>query len=64
MKSEFICVKPKSISAKVEFEQLMNLLHSCKVQKRQDGKMLVSSISGNHRFWISEMNDIDWEIVK
>jgi hypothetical protein len=64
MKPEIIYVQPKSVCAKIDFEELMHFLHACKVEKRLDGRMLVSSISGNLDFWISEKDDCHWEIIK
>ena len=49
-KTEFICVKPKSKKAKNRFANLMNNLHSCRIEKREDGKMFLASISGNYFF--------------
>lgn len=63
-KTEFICVKPKSKKAKNRFANLMNNLHSCRIEKREDGKMFVASISGKYFFWIRECNDDHWDIVK
>ena len=63
-KTEFICVKPKSKKAKNRFANLMNNLHSCRIEKREDGKMFLASISGNYLFWMSECNDDHWDIVK
>ncbi len=63
-KTEFICVKPKSTKAKNRFANLMDGLHSCRIEKREDGKMFVASISGKYFFWMSESNDDHWDIVK
>jgi|TARA_R100000005_G_C4898601_1_gene141870 hypothetical protein len=63
VKAEFICVKPKSSKAKNRFANLMNGLHSCRVEKRQDGKMFLASISGNYFFWMSESSDDNWEVI-
>jgi len=41
----------------------MNGLHSCRVEKRQDGKMFLASISGNYFFWMSESSDDNWEVI-
>tara|TARA_Y100000385_G_C12871407_1_gene541683 strand:+ start:337 stop:543 length:207 start_codon:yes stop_codon:yes gene_type:complete len=63
-KTEFICVKPKSKKAKNRFANLMNGLHSCRIEKREDGKIFVASISGKYFFWMSESNDDHWDVVK
>ena len=64
MKSEFLCVKPKSSKAKNRFSNLMDKLHSCKVEQRKDGKVFLASISGRYHFWMSESADDHWEVVK
>ena len=63
MKTEIICVQPKSKKAKNRFANLMHNLHSCKVEKREDGKMFLASISGKYFFWMSESADDNWEVI-
>ena len=63
MKTEFICVQPKSKKAKNRFANLMHNLHSCKIEKREDGKMFLASISGKYFFWMSESADDHWEVI-
>jgi hypothetical protein len=63
-KIEFICVKPKSNKAKNRFSNEMNGLHSCRVEKREDGKVFLSSISNKYFFWMNETQDDHWDIVK
>jgi len=64
MKTEFICVQPKSSKAKNRFSNQMDRLHSCRVEKREDGKMFLASISGKYFFWMNEMVDDNWEIIR
>ncbi len=64
MKKEFICVNPKSLDAKERFFNSMNRLHSCRVDKREYGKIYLSSISGRYKFAISETCDDHWDVVK
>ena len=64
MKSEMLCVKPKSSQAKERFSKEMDLLHSCRVEKRQHGKLYLSSISGRYKFSMHESCDDHWEVVK
>jgi hypothetical protein len=64
LKTEFVCVQPQTSKAKNRFANEMNGLHSCRVEKRQDGKMFLASISGKYFFWMSESADDHWEIVK
>jgi len=62
-KTEFICVKPRSSQANSRFDERMDRLHSCKVQKREHGRVYLSSISGRYNFIISEIADDHWEVV-
>lgn len=64
MKTQFICVKPKNKISKYIFDNLMLKLHSCKINRKEDDRFLVSSISGNYDFWIKEFEDSDWEMIK
>ena len=63
MKTEFLCVKPKSSKAKNRFSNLMDQLHSCRVEQRKDGKVFLASISGRYFFWINESADDHWEVI-
>ena len=63
MKSEFVYVKPKTPEASEYFEHEMRSLHSCKVKDKRDGKLFLSSISGNHNFWVSESEDRHWKLL-
>lgn len=63
MKAEFICVKPKSSKAKNRFANMMNSLHSCRVEQRKDGKVFLASITGKYFFWIPETGDDHWEVI-
>ena len=40
MKKEFICVQPRSTTAKQDFVEYMNELHSCVVTKREHGMLV------------------------
>ncbi len=62
-KTEFICVRPKTSKAKNRFANQMDLLHSCRVEKRQDGKVFLASISGKYFFWMNESSDDHWEVI-
>ena len=64
MKTEFICVQPRSDEAKDRFDTQMNRLHSCRVDKREYGTMYLSSISGRYKFAMRETCDDHWEVVK
>ena len=64
MKTKFICVKPKTSKAKNRFFNLMNELHSCRVEQETEDKVFLASISGKYHFWMNKMNDDNWEVVK
>ena len=64
VKTEFVCVKPRSKEATDRFVNKMDRLHSCKVEKREYGKVYLSSISGKYLFTMHEGGDDNWEIVK
>ena len=53
MKTEFLCVKPKTSKAKNRFANMMDNLHSCKVEQRKDGQVFLASISGRYFFWMN-----------
>ena len=64
MKTEFICVQPKSKKAKNRFANMMDKLHSCRIEQRKDGKLFLASISGKYFFWMNERSDDHWEVIK
>ena len=64
MKSEFICVKPRSDAAKDRFDTQMRGLHSCRVDNREYRKINLSYISGKYLFSMYEGGDDHWEVVK
>jgi hypothetical protein len=65
MKSQFICVSPKTLEAKECFIHDMHNLHSCKVLNRQNGMVKLQSISGKFFFWMNEIDeDKNWKIIK
>ena len=64
MKPEFICVKPRTSEAADRFTNKMHNLHSCRVDRREYGKVYLSSISGKYLFSIHEGGDDNWEVIK
>ena len=64
IKSEFICIKPKSREAKDRFVNDMRQLHSCRVNERRDGLTFVESISKKYSFCLNEYSDDHWEVIK
>ena len=63
IKTEFICVKPRSKEAEDRFVNKMDKLHSCRVEKREYGKVYLSSISGRYMFTMFDSGDDHWEII-
>jgi|TARA_B100000073_G_C23693673_1_gene557465 hypothetical protein len=64
MKTEFVCVNPKSRKAKNRFANEMSNLHSCRVEQRKDDKIFLSSITGKYFFWTTLKGDDNWEVMK
>ena len=64
MKTEFICVKPRSSLAEDRFANSMDKLHSCRVVNRRDGKVFLDSISNRYSFEMFEGGDDHWEVIK
>ena len=64
IKTEFICVKPKSTEAKYRFEHDMYKLYSCRVVNRRNGKVVLASITDRYSFEMFEGGDDHWEIIK
>ena len=62
-KTEFICVKPRSSVAQDRFDNCMDRLHSCRVIKREFGKVVLESISKRYTFEMFEGSDDHWEII-
>ena len=63
-KTEFVTIKPKTEEAKMFFDIYLRQLHSCKVIERHADKVLLNSIAGNYKFWMSLEGDKNWEIIK
>lgn len=64
MKTKFICVSPVSFKAKVEFSELMDQFHSCRVLKEKESKVFLESLNKTHHFWIDLKEDLNWKVVK
>ena len=63
-KTEFLCVRPKTSKAKNRFANEMDLLHSCRVEKRDGNRVFLASISGKYFFWMNESSDDHGEVIK
>ena len=64
MKSEFLYVRPKSDKARSRFVNKMDRLHSCRIDRREHGRVYLSSISGRYLFSMMENEDKHWEVIK
>ena len=64
IKTEFICVKPRSDYAQDIFENSMYKLHSCRVAWRKNGELGLESINNRYTFVLRENGDDDWEVIK
>ena len=64
LKTEFICVKPRTSLAQDRFDNCMDRLHSCRVIKRHYGKVVLESISNRYTFEIFEGADDHWEVIE
>ena len=53
-KTEFLCVKPRTMDAQDIFNNDMDKLHSCRVVNRKNGKVILSSISNRYDFEMFE----------
>ena len=63
IKTEFVCVKPRSKLAMDRFDSCMDRLHSCRVIKRKHGKLFLESISNRYSFEMFEGSDDHWEVI-
>ena len=63
IKTEFLCVKPRSSLEQERFDNSMDRLHSCRVTKRKHGKVFLESISKRYSFEMFEGGDDHWEII-
>ena len=64
IKTEFLCVKPRSDYAQEMFEHSMYKLHSCRVVWRKNGEVGLESITNRFDFTIRECRDDDCEVIK
>jgi len=64
MKPKFIYVEPKTSKAKNRFYNLMNELHSCRVEQETEDQVFLSSITGKYNFWMNKTNDENWMVIK
>ena len=63
VKTEFLCVRPRSGEAKDRFLNKMDMLHSCRVINRKHCKLFLESISNRYSFEMFEGSDDHWEVI-
>ena len=63
VKTEFLCVKPRSALARDRFDNCMDRLHSCRVIKSKHGKVVLESISNRYTFEMFEGAAAHWEVI-
>ena len=63
IKTEFLCVKPRSEYAQELFENSMYKLHSCRVAWRRNGEVGLESITNRFDFTIRESGDDDLSLI-
>ncbi len=64
MKTKFICVQPRSNKARNRFANMMDGLHSCRLEQETEDKMFLTSITERYSFWMDKTNDMNWMIAK
>ena len=64
MKTKFITVKPISNKATNRFYNMMDQLHSCRVEQEEVDKMFLTSITDRYSFWMNKENDQNWMVIK
>jgi predicted nucleic acid-binding Zn finger protein len=55
-------VTPKSKKAQNRFCNLMNHNDECIVEQHRGDKVFLTSANGRNHFWVSLVNDKDWDI--
>ena len=55
-------VTPKSKKAQNRFCNLMNRNDECIVEQHRGDKVFLTSANGRNHFWVSLVNDKDWDI--
>lgn len=64
MKQKIIYLSPKSKEANEFFNLSMKKVHSCKVLRTEEKRILVNPIQSKYQFWVQEKNDEHWELIK
>lgn len=63
MRNKFVCVAPKSVEAKVDFETLFMSLHSCKVLGEDSQTFYLQNIKNTCRFYVNKTEDLHWNLI-
>ncbi len=64
MKTKFVTVKPISNKATNRFYNMMDQLHSCRVEQEEVDRMFLTSITDRYSFWMNKENDQNWQVIK
>jgi len=59
-----VLIEPISDLAKDRFENLMNMIHTCKVDIETDEQFFLSSVNESYKFVVKKQNDSHWKILK
>ena len=64
MKTKFVTVKPISNKATNRFYNMMDQLHSCRVEQEEVDRLFLTSITERYSFWMNKENDDNWQFIK
>jgi predicted transposase YdaD len=59
-----VLVEPISSHAKDRFDELMNNIHTCKIDFESDCEFYLQSANENYYFVVQKNNDPNWKILK
>ena len=61
-KTKFVCVTPKSNSAKECFYEQMDKFHSCRVKEVKDEQYYLEALNKEYYFWVNKKGDANWRV--
>ena len=64
MKTKFVTVKPISNKATNKYYNMMDQLHSCRVEQEEVDRLFLTSITERYSFWMNKENDHNWQFIK
>lgn len=62
--NKHVKVIPISKKAKNRFANLMGSVPVCIVEQEKNNQLFLASANKKYFFWVNELNDSDWEIVR